>query len=480
MKGLRHVFFMAKGLIGRTFPIERKLLPVFTLFLILFCASCSSAWDEILEEEEEGMEANLTVRTRASGETKLVYPIQIYAYDAGSGELVNEQTIESASDKLSMTLPDGDYHLVALAGMDDYVLTDKMNYDGQIQIGEKAPEEALIQGQAQVSVDGRQTTTEIIMSYQVACVDLILHEIPSEVTDVSVTLSPLHTALSLNGEYASDGNGKVTLTASPSGTTGIWKVPRVYLFGSEGDQTILTITLYEDDEKTVFGHTLKQPLQPGIPYSINGSYLGGFSLDGELLLEDWADVVSLRFDFGTSGPEDSDEEPEDDPDDDEHPSRPSLADIPEPGDIYDGFVVGAVVSEDGDEAELLLVSLSLWVDVASAYNEDHPDEASDYASDYIEQGIGGWTIPTKEEAKLLSEAFASMNDMDRCNQSLQELNGDSWIASTENDGNGKQVRYLCNESMTSYVIGSKGSQSKAGKTRTYFLRLVRRMSITIE
>ena len=199
---------------------------------------------------------------------------------------MSEQTISSASEKLSLSLPEGEYNLVALAGMSDYQLDDKNSYDSQILMGEKIPENALIQGQAQVVIDSKATTTEIVMGYQVACLDLTLREIPKGTSEVTITLSPIHTSIGLNGEKTGEPE-KVTLTAKSTGEEGVWKVPRCYLFGSEGEQTILSINLINEKGKTVYGHTIKQSLEAGIPYSISGSYQGGFSLDGELLLQDW-------------------------------------------------------------------------------------------------------------------------------------------------------------------------------------------------
>ena len=272
-----------------------RSLPGLFLLLSLFLFSCESAWlDETMGSDEF---TSLTVQTRASGNLRLIYPIQVLAYESESGQLMCEQTISSASEKLSLSLPEGEYNLVALAGMSDYQLDDKNSYDSQILMGEKIPENALIQGQAQVVIDSKATTTEIVMGYQVACLDLTLREIPKGTSEVTITLSPIHTSIGLNGEKTGEPE-KVTLTAKSTGEEGVWKVPRCYLFGSEGEQTILSINLINEKGKTVYGHTIKQSLEAGIPYSISGSYQGGFSLDGELLLQDWGETVPLKFTFG--------------------------------------------------------------------------------------------------------------------------------------------------------------------------------------
>lgn len=449
-----------------------RSLPVLFLLLSLFLFSCESAWlDETMGSDEF---TSLTVQTRASGNLRLIYPIQVLAYESESGQLMCEQTISSASEKLSLSLPEGEYNLVALAGMSDYQLDDKNSYDSQILMGEKIPENALIQGQAQVVIDSKATTTEIVMGYQVACLDLTLREIPKGTSEVTITLSPIHTSIGLNGEKTGEPE-KVTLTAKSTGEEGVWKVPRCYLFGSEGEQTILSINLINEKGKTVYGHTIKQSLEAGIPYSISGSYQGGFSLDGALLLQDWGETVPLKFTFGEASVTEPDEE-----DSDEN-EPPTLTDIPLPGDLYKGSVVGAIISQNATEAKILLISAQMWENVASAYNEaEEWDKTEAIVDGYSENGTNEWMIPTKDEAKLLTETTLSNTQMSKINQALQKLGGAPWISSDQEDDNKDQVRYLCNEGYHSYTIGKSGSQTKTGKSRSYFLRLVHQETIQIQ
>lgn len=451
---------------------SRSLPGLFFLLLSLFLLACESNWlDETLDPDEF---TSLTVRTRASGNLRLVYPIQILAYESTSGQLMSEQTIGSASEKLSLSLPEGEYDLVALAGMSDYQLDDKNSYDSRILMGEKIPENALIQGQAQVVIDGKATTTEIVMGYQVACLDLTLREIPEGTSEVTITLSPILTAIGLDGEKAGEPE-KVTLAAQETGEEGVWKVPRCYLFGSEGEQTILSINLINEKGKSVYGHTIKQALEPGIPYFISGSYQGGFSLDGELLLRDWGETVPLKFTFGEASVTEPDEE-----DSDEN-EPPTLTDIPLPGDLYKGSVVGAIISQNATEAKILLISAQMWENVASVYNESGGwAQTESIINGYSENGTNEWMIPTKDEAKLLTETTLSNTQMSKINQALQKLGGAPWISSDQEDDNKDQVRYLCNDGYHSYTIGKSGSQTKTGKSRSYFLRLVHQETIQIQ
>ena len=449
-----------------------RSLPVLFLLLSLFLFSCESAWlDETMGSDEF---TSLTVQTRASGNLRLIYPIQVLAYESESGQLMCEQTISSASEKLSLSLPEGEYNLVALAGMSDYQLDDKNSYDSQILMGEKIPENALIQGQAQVVIDSKATTTEIVMGYQVACLDLTLREIPEGTSEVTITLSPILTAIGLDGEKAGEPE-KVTLTAKSTGEEGVWKVPRCYLFGSEGEQTILSINLINEKGKTVYGHTIKQSLEAGIPYSISGSYQGGFSLDGELLLQDWGETGPLKFTFGEASVTEPDEE-----DSDEN-EPPTLTDIPLPGDLYKGSVVGAIISQNATEAKILLISAQMWENVASVYNESGGwAQTESIINGYSENGTNEWMIPTKDEAKLLTETTLSNTQMSKINQALQKLGGAPWISSNQEDDNKDPVRYLCNDGYHSYTIGKSGSQTKTGKSRSYFLRLVHQETIQIQ
>ena len=429
-----------------------RSLPGLFLLLSLFLFSCESAWlDETMGSDEF---TSLTVQTRASGNLRLIYPIQVLAYESASGQLMSEQTISSASEKLSLSLPEGEYNLVALAGMSDYQLDDKNSYDSQILMGEKIPENALIQGQAQVVIDSKATTTEIVMGYQVACLDLTLREIPEGTSEVTITLSPIHTSIGLNGEKTGEPE-KVTLTAKSTGEEGVWKVPRCYLWS--------------------FCDAFHYLTEAGIPYSISGSYQGGFSLDGELLLQDWGETVPLKFTFGEVSVTEPDEE-----DSDEN-EPPTLTDIPLPGDLYKGSVVGAIISQNATEAKILLISAQMWENIASVYNESGGwAQTESIINGYSENGTNEWMIPTKDEAKLLTETTLSNTQMSKINQALQKLGGAPWISSDQEDDNKDQVRYLCNDGYHSYTIGKSGSQTKTGKSRSYFLRLVHQETIQIQ
>ena len=59
-----------------------RSLPVLFLLLSLFLFSCESAWlDETMGSDEF---TSLTVQTRASGNLRLIYPIQVLAYESVS------------------------------------------------------------------------------------------------------------------------------------------------------------------------------------------------------------------------------------------------------------------------------------------------------------------------------------------------------------------------------------------------------------
>ena len=183
----------------------------------------------------------------------------------------------------------------------------------------------------------------------------------------------------------------------------------------------------------------------------------------------------MKFTFGEASVTEPDEE-----DSDEN-EPPTLTDIPLPGDLYKGSVVGAIISQNATEAKILLISAQMWENVASVYNESGGwAQTESIINGYSENGTNEWMIPTKDEAKLLTETTLSNTQMSKINQALQKLGGAPWISSDQEDDNKDQVRYLCNEGYHSYTIGKSGSQTKTGKSRSYFLRLVHQETIQIQ
>lgn len=119
--------------------------------LLLLLAACVN---HIAEEEEalSGECHEVRITTRAGGEN-LPYPVSVYAF-APDGACVAQQTVTKATDALKLSLPSGTYHLVALAGTDDYTLPEPMTFTSAITLkaGKTTASSALMMGSANITL----------------------------------------------------------------------------------------------------------------------------------------------------------------------------------------------------------------------------------------------------------------------------------------------------------------------------------------
>jgi hypothetical protein len=149
------------------------------------------------EDDTWGSEENtkvLKVKVRSAGESEIQYPLYLYAFTEG-GKLAASQTIENAEVDMSLTLPKGDYQVVAVAGVSDsYQLPENPKLTDVVTlVGTEGAEMPLMVGRADIVVGNASTaTTQITLSYVVAALNVKLKDVPAEVTDVQLSLSPLY------------------------------------------------------------------------------------------------------------------------------------------------------------------------------------------------------------------------------------------------------------------------------------------------
>lgn len=424
----------------------------------------------------------ITILTR-SNTNDIKYPILVYAFDA-NGQCAGQQSINSSSESLGLSLTKGSYRIVALSNTSGYNIPSNPTLSSFISVANanNYSESPLQMGQADVTVGSTNQTVNLILSYKVATVNFTLSDIPSSVTSVSVNIAQQYSAMNLNGDYQSAKNTTVELTKSGSS----WTTGDVYMFVGANAATIFSISLTDNNATTSYGYTYTSPLVAATPYNIIGKYSSDMiSLSGMFQTEGWGSPIALNFSFGPGG------NGNDTPDNGDQGG--SGADIvgsyPKAGTIWNGHLVAYVYSTDGtgallgvEEAEqqnsvnLLLLSLGEWSHVGSATNKDNPDEAMKIASQYQEGDMGGWEIPSKFEAKYLNSLY-NEGTLDALNDIITSNGG---TAISPLDAKGENNRYLCEDATYTYAWKPSSSITKAGATVYYSLRLVKHVRLSKE
>lgn len=436
-----------------------------------FLAGCSSPISEI-EQPSDTTPRMVGITTRSTAD--ISYPITLYAFYSESGILAGKTTASSANNNLTLPLRLGSYHLVALAGAQKLGTTDSPTSNSSIGIPTNGIIESAVQlGAADITVSTTDVSVDLTMRYQVAQIGIELHDIPTDVSSVSVSLSSLYTDMTFQGDLT---GGKAVNIQLSRDDNGIWKSGTKYTLPGSTTQLTLSISMTKGEATQTYAYTHGSNLEAGTPYTFIGSYIEGFYLTGSVTSAGWNEPQNINFTFGVGADAGKDNGGDDDDDnsnqvviDDDLPDDTDgnywVTTIPEAISIWNGHFVGVVTkSSDNTSAELLLISLQEW--------EKTTSEAITVQDGYTEGNIGNWRIPTAEEMITI----ASWGKSDGGESKMTMVNGK--LRSAAGDELANSQNYLC-EDGEKYVQISNDKANTAASDVTYRLRLVKTITVKI-
>ena len=427
----------------------------FLLMAILSCAifSCQQMPMDDVELNAENVKS-LKVDVRSAGEAEIVYPLYLYAFNE-KGDLVASQVLETVEEEMSLSLAKGDYQVVAISSTSkDYQLPEDPTLDAVITlVGSNGADTPLMMGRANVEItDASQSTVRLTLAYVVAALNVKLKDVPSNVVAVQVSVSPLHSTLSMEGKYGGTSQ-KIKVECSEV-SDGVWSAETSYIFPGNGTETDFSIYFKTDDGTEVtYGHSFKGIPQANYLFNVTGSYAGGIIVGGNFDVTDWEGAIDVEFEFGANAIPDDDEE-DDDNDVDEDID---LTGVPKVGTIWNGTIVADMGEADESGVDLLLMSLDEWDSTTS--------QVSDIMDGYSVNGISDWRLPTYEEVQVLKARFSGDNRLE-LNELIDEYDDTLW-------GLDGDERYLCLKNGLYYTFKFAGGTSvtKAGEKTSYYVRL---------
>lgn len=432
--------------------MDYRLIKMKTILLLLLLSvvSCQRPMYDEEEEEEELSQASLPLKvsTRSSGDSQINYPAYIYAFSEDGSCCASQKMKDNA--QIEMKLSAAKYTIVAIAGLgEEYIIPDNPCLDDVIVMKESnRSSRALMMGTSTVTVANKKNTSvSVTLYYAVSLVNVTLKDIPSNVKQVKLQISPLYSSLSFTREYS--GKDKSTEIACEPETGGTWNAKPFYIFPGNSSQTVFSITLEDDSQTKTFGYTFKGKPEANVPLNIGGSYSGDINVGGNLISGEWKDPVDVKFTFGGSdgGKDDGGEEP---------PINPDISGLPEVGSIWNGGIVAGIENTNSDGADILLMSLKEWSGLATQVRNVIKDEE-----------INGWHIPTEEEARIVHDAFSG-SSLDELNETIENLkNGDPLLDI--------EKRYIYDNGVSIFAFGFKKASpfKEAGSTVKYKIRLVK-------
>lgn len=431
---------------------------IYYAFISILICACTS----VIEDSEyvEAQESEMRVLTRS--EALINYPMALYTFNVSTGSMVSCTIVEDDTDEAILRVPKGNYRIVALGGIPS--VDGSPTLDDLIELP-SSMQSPFQMGSATVYV-AQNTTVSIMLYNQVSAIDMTLYNIPENATDASVSLSFVYEDISYSGTMS--GNGIVDIPLEKAGD-GVWASERFYILPTSTNQLTISISITTPDETHVYSYTHESPLLPNTPYVFSGSLYSGFSINGDICVAGWNDTEEIAFTFGGDIADGSDDDSAD------TIETFIVSEIPNSGELWNNHFVAATEDVTDSTAVLLLLSTTEWTGVTGAYHVDTPHMATTIVSDYCEEDLSGWSIPKRDDVKLMRAAVG--NDNLTLTNSLLEANSIPALQ-VGDDAKGNAIRYLCDDGTYSYVWDGS-TISKSGTKRMYHLRAVKRVGVKL-
>ena len=238
-------------------------------------------------------QSQLRVTTRGDGDTP--FQSRLYVFNAAD-QCVQQLSPDANGQLVTTTLPAGTYDLYGI-GSDDlshfvWPSADDAIPTMAITVAEGQPMGDLMMGHETITLsDGDHETLDIQLTRKVTHVNSILiHEVPDEVEQVSVAVSPMYQSILLNGTLA-DPSGTYTVNLMDLGS-GDWGATPDEIILPSLDKPTITITFTKATTNKSYTYAAAQPIKPNTPG------LQGIVLTATMSGQDWESTPEdIAFDF---------------------------------------------------------------------------------------------------------------------------------------------------------------------------------------
>ena len=436
-----------------------------SVLLCLITLSCQQVPEDDGWLSEEDMKS-LKVKVRSADNVEIAYPLYLYAFNK-NGKLAASQTINEEGNDMALSLTEGDFQVVAVSGIsDDYQLPENPTLDDAIILSNsEGADTPLMVGRADIAVSRSEgKSAEIALTYVVAQLNVMLKNVPTDVSTVELSISPLHSSLTMSGEYGGD-TQKIKASCT-LGEDGVWTAQPTYIFPGSGKETTFSVYFKkEDGTELTYGYTYNGIPEANHPFNITGSFAEGIIVGGSFEINGWEEAINVEFTFGANVVPDDEEEKEEEEEEKED-VQIDMTNVPEIGTIWNDMIVADIDDTDETGINLLLMSLDEWDATTS--------EVADVVEGYSVNGISEWRLPTHDEAAVLRARFSGDNRWE-LNDLIEEYDSSLY-------GLDGEERYLCTKNGLYYsfkfVIGTRTTE--AGEKKSYYVRLVKTFRMDIE
>lgn len=395
--------------------VQKKITPILMMGVIVWCLM---ACEKMTLPEHEG-EANssLQVCTRiGEGNEGAVINYPVYVYVFKGEDCVALQTISSESQMLNIALTEGTYSVYAIGGAseENYVLPTQETATPSMAITLKEGKSHgdLMMAKSNVTlVDGGTNTLTLGMERKIMELkSVVLNNIPSAATAVSVTISPLWQQL--EGITYAEQEGEATIALTKQENERTWTLANTqYLLPPSGNTLTIAVNIVTPNGTKTYTYNSTEALESAGKLNIQGTYTEavGVTLTGTITGATWKSEKTISFEFNESGSQTADTNTGNDSGNDTNIGNENnnndiiTGTIPTVGSTYQTCYVLAVTDKGSYSEVLLLSPTQKVIDLTSTGIT--ASEAMNLAQAAIPEcsvsGINDWRLMTKAEAEII-------------------------------------------------------------------------------
>lgn len=343
--------------------------------------------EEVMNDDVMAMtpEGTIRVGTR-DGDANSVEDGRIYVMD-GSGSCVSVLTVNASQPQVTKGLPKGTYDLYALGGDDlnSLVLPEASKATANSRITATTTMGDLQWGHAQVTLArGDAKELNIQLERKVSCITgITIHEVPAEVTAMSVSLTPLYMDLLMDGTYSIN---EMTMDIPLIKADTVWKTNKpVFCFPSIGRAAITINMTTAEDERHYSYVTDAEGLPANTQVEISATYSEAWATTFKATLQyaAWGTPKTIAFDFNEDNAGNKRE------------GRDTA--VPTVGQTFEGYYVVSVDAKNR-KAVLLRKKQDQGYETKDSidYKLQHLDKPKNTTS------TGEWRLPTPAECQVFA------------------------------------------------------------------------------
>ena len=402
---------------------------------MLTLSSCSEeVFNSAVPEPAESGEGQLRIVTRGDVETPL--QTRLYIFN-DAGQCIQLLSPDEHEQFVTTSLTAGTYDLCGIGSKDfsNFVLptVEEATPTTEVIVATGKQRGDLLIGHEQITLeDGDRENIDIQLERKVTHItSIVIHEVPNDVEQVSVSITPMYRKLLLNGTLE-DPTGTYTVNLTDLGS-GDWEAaPDEMILPSDGHPTI-TITFTKNETPKSYTYTAAQSINANTNVTLEGTFVGqkGIVLTATMTPQSWNSTPQdITFDF------------------DEHPIA---------GQTYQGYFV---VSNDPTSRTATLLSQARvnftapegntqadWLPVLNSAMSSLEKPTFATATDH-------WRLPTAAECAIFSkntDYVITFNEEDGYSPFFFCLDGTTlkWGLSVKTESD---IAFYAENSLNKYVV----------------------------